>query len=56
METHTNKKDWPIRAGVIIPKGTSVQLAPVFVKQMTEAGMLEAKESSNSKTKNNGGK
>ena len=40
METHTILKDWPIKPGVTIPKGTNVQLQAPYIAQLQKAKFL----------------
>lgn len=44
------QKDWTVRAGLIIPAGSTVKVAAVFAEQLKKAGMLK-EESSKSKSK-----
>lgn len=41
-------KDWLIRAGVLVPKGTKIQLEQVFIDQLTKEGFI--KQSKNQKS------
>jgi len=40
METHTLLKNWPIKPGVLIPKGTEVQLQAPYIGQLQKAGFI----------------
>jgi len=40
METHTLLKDWPVKTGVMIFKGTEVQLQEPYISQMRKAKMI----------------
>lgn len=45
METHTLLKDWPIKPGVVVPKGTEVKLQAPYIRQLQKAGMIEKVQS-----------
>ncbi len=44
LEKHPLKIDYQIKPGMTLPAGTEIELAPVYVQQLSQAGYLEKKK------------